>query len=283
MSTTESKKGWLKSSIKSFVATFVLSFVATMCLLAYNTIQKTKDDIWRELGCPYDIKKEYLDNNLYTTIREKLVEYGFSDDNFISNLIKDRQLVLIQAIEQKIPADDSIMEGIHYRYFFSPTKNYKQRTISITDLQKLKVILTNLINKTSSSNRFWLKDRYVYIMNIAKYLSVSSNLKNEIEIFNEVWSQCDSQNPGTISFFYEANACLAILKLQYDSMEYVPCNSEVTAGISDYLTKINRYLATSSNELKEPMDLQMLSSFKDFKHNYSTWLFKNCPQNKIIQ
>ena len=65
---------------------------------------------WDKFGSPYDYQSQYVKTKYCTIARIKLLEWHFSDDNFIANFLKNKQKQYYEESKHIIPADDLALD-----------------------------------------------------------------------------------------------------------------------------------------------------------------------------
>lgn len=109
------KQVWRENRCKFYLAVLMLivGLLLQVVVIAWDTL----DQEWEKVGSPYDIQMEYQATTIFTNIRIKLMKAGFSDDNWLSNYLKEKQKQFYESVKIKVPEDDLVIDFMLFQKY----------------------------------------------------------------------------------------------------------------------------------------------------------------------
>ena len=158
-----------KNFMKGFVIYGLLAFillVVSSIIVNYNAIMARK---CKDFESEYDVARDIVKIMYSSTHRGRMLQYVFSNENFLLDYMKNRELRYYEKIKVKLPKDDFLLDLIAYYiqkspYIISDKHNKEFEDSLVKFLKKIK-------NKKSAIKRVNRKVKIGYITTIADHIA----------------------------------------------------------------------------------------------------------------
>ena len=176
-----SKKKELFNIIKAGLISCVIGFVVMLFIQAYSTFMNTQDKAWEEAAIPYDVKNEWIFDNILRAVRFR-TSFG-NDDGVIAKMLQKVHYRVYLSAKSKIPDSDPF-----WIEFWEPATSVPKMKYDKIMHDEIIANLKLISSSKSKVENFNDYDKYVFVYRIFerfKYYIIYSNLKEETEFYAE--------------------------------------------------------------------------------------------------
>lgn len=169
-----SQKKELSKILKNALISCIIGFTAMLLIKSYSTIMDVQNKAWEKAGIPYDVKTEWILNNILSTTRFR-TSFG-NDGSTIANILQKIHYKIYLSAKSKIPDDDPF-----WIEFWEPAtfigKTYYSIEKQNESLKKLNLISSN----ESKANSFNNYNHYFFATEILNNMMIYTEYPNKDE------------------------------------------------------------------------------------------------------